>query len=330
MSLQAMIWAFRTPISNVGAKFVLLALAEHAREGAANGWSCFPTVKRLAKFTAQSERTVERHLGWLTQAGWIVRRHRQNRDGGGGAYVYLLQADDMSDQGHGFTRHADGEDPTETLVGTDILTPPYKKEPAKKPNTKPHHADGDFEAWWAEYPLKVEKLGAMAAYRRIISHGLASADELLAGATRYAAEVRQRDRRMVKHPTRWLSLGCWTDGAATPRLRLVEMRPAGGGLFEGPRPLWEAAVALKGEPWAASWLAPCRWDSNGSLLLARTELAASRITEELRATLRSLGVQIAVAATVANSETREAPNDLCLSKGVVSTPSFGAGGEARL
>lgn len=329
MSLQAMIWAFRTPISNVGAKFVLLALAEHAREGVANGWSCFPTVKRLAKFTAQSERTVERHLGWLAQAGWIVRRHRQNRDGGGGAYLYMLQADDMADQSNGFTRHADGEDPTGTPVPSDTLTAPYKKEPAKKPTIKPRGADGAFEAWWAEYPLKVEKLGAEAAYRRIISQELASADDLLAGAIRYAAEVQQRDRRMVKHPTRWLSLGCWTDSAATPRLRLVETVAAGENPFEGPRPLWEAAVALKGEPWALSWLAPCRWDNDGSLLLARTELAASRIVQELRATLRSFGVRIGVAAPPADSETRAAPNDLCASKGVVSTPSRRSGAGVR-
>ena len=330
MSLQAMIWAFRTPIANVGAKFVLLALAEHAREDVANGWSCFPSVERLTEFTAQSERTVERHLAWLAQAGWIVRRNRRSRGGSGGAYTYTLQPDNVSDQGSGFTRHIDGEDPTETPVPSDILTAPYKKEPAKKPTIKPHGADGDFETWWAEYPLKVEKLGAEAAYRRIISQALASADELLAGAMRYAAEVQQRDRRMVKHPTRWLSLGCWTDGAAKPRLRLVETVSAGENSFEGPRPLWEAAVALKGVPWALSWLAPCRWEHDGGLLLARTELAASRIVQELRATLRSFGVQIGVAAPPADSETRAAPNDLCASKGVVSTPSLRSGAGAHL
>jgi len=320
-----MVWAFRTDIRNVGAKFVLLALAEHAREDASSAWVCFPSVKRLGTFTAQSERTVERHLAWLAENGWIVRR-RRSRSEGGGAYAYTLVSDNMSGRACSLTRQIDGADPTERLRAPDNVTPAYK-EPVRKPVSKPGpQSDDEFEAWWAEYPLKVEKLGARAAYRRIVDSGAASADELIAGARLYAAAVREREPRLVKHPTRWLNLGCWTDDTTRPRLRLVEVPPLSGPVFEGPRQLWDAAVALKGEPWAMSWIAPCRWDSNGSVLLARTGFAASRIRDELRLLLRSFGVQVGVAHEVANTEARAASNDLCTSKGVVSTPSLRSGG----
>lgn len=321
MSWQAMAWAFRTPISSVGAKFVLLALAEHAGAGEMGAWSCFPSVRRIATFTAQSERTVERHLAWLVQNGWI-RRHRRGRGEGGGTYAYTLQSDKVSDQRGSAARHIDGRDPTITARTPDNLTAAYKEEPVRKPTIKPkRQEDVGFEEWWAEYPLKVERLGARAAYRRIIGEGLASAGELVAGARRYAAEVRERDERMIKYPTRWLKLGCWTDDVSRPRMHLVEGSPVLVDSFEGPPELWAAAVAVKGEAWALSWLAPCRWDGDCRQLLARTGLAASTIIGELRATLRSLGVQVGIAAPAANTGARAARNDLCASKRLVSTRS---------
>lgn len=328
MSWQAMAWAFRTPISNVGAKFVLLALAEHAREDATSAWSCFPSVKRLASFTAQSERTVERHLAWLVENGWI-HRYRRSQAESGGAYAYTLQPDNVSDQHSDLTRHIDGGDPTKTTGTPDNLAAAHKKEPARKPTIKPmRQEDADFDVWWAEYPLKVEKLGARAAYRRIVDEGRASTDELVAGAHRYAAEVRERDQRMIKHPTRWLNLGCWDDEAPGPHLRLVETAPVCVDSFEGPEDLWKAAVTLKGEAWAMSWLAPCRWDGDGSRLLARTGFAAGTIAQELRIILRSFGVQTGVAAPLATAGARAAPNDLRASEGVVSTPSLRSGAGA--
>lgn len=45
MGLDAIRWAFKTPIQNPGAQFVLVALAEHARDEG-EGWTCFPSIKR--------------------------------------------------------------------------------------------------------------------------------------------------------------------------------------------------------------------------------------------------------------------------------------------
>jgi Helix-turn-helix domain len=325
MSLQAIIWAFGAPVDSVGAKFVLVALAEHAREDQRAAWACFPSVKRLASFTAQSERTVERHLAWLVQNGWISRQRRSFRRGNAGAFTYTFGPDKLSGHDPTSTRQTDALDPTKAASSPDNLSLPNKKEPSKEPVTEPAQNDRDFETWWAAYPRKVEKLGAKAVYRRIVDNRLGTADQLLSGAKRYADEVRLRDPQMVKHPSRWLDLGCWTDGGAQTSLRLVGAADHHPHAFDGPPELWRAAVARRGEDWAKSWLAPCKWASDQREVQARTRLAADRIREELAGEANALGIAITVATRAESTVARAAPNDLCASKGVVSTPSLRSG-----
>jgi hypothetical protein len=69
----------------------------------------------------------------------------------------------------------------------------------------------EFEEFWRAYPRKVEKIKAQKLYIGIIKTGRASADDLLAGATRYAAERANEDPRFTKHPSTWLNSGCWAD-----------------------------------------------------------------------------------------------------------------------
>lgn len=69
----------------------------------------------------------------------------------------------------------------------------------------------DFETWYRQYPRKAAKAAASKAYRAIIAKKLATTEELLAGAMRYAAERCNQDPRYSKHPATWLNGGCWTD-----------------------------------------------------------------------------------------------------------------------
>ena len=68
-----------------------------------------------------------------------------------------------------------------------------------------------FEVWWVQYPLKKAKVAACKAYGAVISKKLASPEELLAGALRYAAERSGQDPHYTKHPATWLNKGCWAD-----------------------------------------------------------------------------------------------------------------------
>lgn len=73
----------------------------------------------------------------------------------------------------------------------------------------PRLLKSDFDQFWQAYPLKVAKEGARRKYE--IARRLASADDILAGAKRYAAAVAGKDREFIKHPDSWLHNGRWQD-----------------------------------------------------------------------------------------------------------------------
>lgn len=76
--------------------------------------------------------------------------------------------------------------------------------------------DTDFEAWYRQYPKRVAKVAALRAYRAVLAKKLATAEELQAGAMRYAAERSGQDPKFTKHPSTWLNGGCWADDPARP------------------------------------------------------------------------------------------------------------------
>jgi hypothetical protein len=77
-------------------------------------------------------------------------------------------------------------------------------------------ADSEFEAWYAQYPRYVARGAAEKAYAK--ARTIASAEELFAGAMRYAAERQGQDPQYTKHPATWLSAKGWLD-EPTPSAR---------------------------------------------------------------------------------------------------------------
>ena len=59
-------------------RWVLIALSLHMNE---LGDSCFPSIALLARETALANRTVKKHLKLAAEAGWILRRLREQRRG---------------------------------------------------------------------------------------------------------------------------------------------------------------------------------------------------------------------------------------------------------
>lgn len=77
MSVWATKWAYEQDVTPCGAKFVLVALADFAdAEG-----HCYPSQKRLAKMTGQSERSVRDHVLMLEEQGFLRRVKRTKADG---------------------------------------------------------------------------------------------------------------------------------------------------------------------------------------------------------------------------------------------------------
>lgn len=68
--------------------------------------------------------------------------------------------------------------------------------------------DADFSEWYSTYPVHKGRGQAFKAYR--LARKKASAEVLLAGAKRYAADPK-RDDKFTKHAATWLNSECWLD-----------------------------------------------------------------------------------------------------------------------
>ena len=71
-----------------------------------------------------------------------------------------------------------------------------------------------FDEFWEIYPRKVGKREAEKAYAKALT--VASAEEILAGAQKYATDPNRVDT-FTAHPTTWLNQGRWSDAPMPPR-----------------------------------------------------------------------------------------------------------------
>ncbi len=83
----------------------------------------------------------------------------------------------------------------------------------------------DFTDWYIEYPRKASRGLAEKAY--IKARKKATADELLAGVRRYAADPN-REQEFTKLPATWLNAGSWDDEPLPARG--MQQRPTGSQL----------------------------------------------------------------------------------------------------
>jgi hypothetical protein len=146
------------------------------------------------------------------------------------------------------TRARNGTEMRNTYTKTKTVT--VRKEPdgSSLPDDVPKDADASFsltadamsmntfDEWWRAYPRKVGKGRARRCYAAARKAGV-TAEELLAGAVRYAGAAIDAEPQFVAHPATWLHQGRWQDEnvGITPRQR----SPAEG--------LWEAAWRVANE-----------------------------------------------------------------------------------
>lgn len=109
------------------------------------------------------------------------------------------------------TRHL-GQENTTPVSGkhdTGVVQTPLSNTSKKNPRIESIFAD--FDQFWHAYPKRVSKGDAEKAYQSIIKSKKATPEQLLAGATRYAAEQSGKELQFVKHAGRWLRSKCWLD-----------------------------------------------------------------------------------------------------------------------
>jgi hypothetical protein len=74
----------------------------------------------------------------------------------------------------------------------------------------------EFDAWYAEYPLRRDRGHAWSAYRK--ARKKTDAETLLAGAKRYASDPARKPD-FTAHPATWLNGERWLDAAAAAKPR---------------------------------------------------------------------------------------------------------------
>lgn len=216
MGWQATGWAFKSPIPNPGCKFVLVALAERAgNQDDEMTWYCHPSIKTISLYTAQGYRTIQRHLDWLDDHGFISRVRRMQSKDRQGAYDFTLNP--MSCQNGQWPNGAPEVAPNghaEPVNGTGQVVVGSTREA--------------FDIWWKAYPLKKAKDAASRAFDKAWAR---MKDDnrlqvLLDGVARYVEEIARTDI-LIKHPATWLNGGCWDDEPDTNRSQ-TDGRPATG------------------------------------------------------------------------------------------------------
>lgn len=106
------------------------------------------------------------------------------------------------------------------VIDAEIIDVPVSQELAiatPKAPVKAKKSSGytdDFENFWRTYPRRIEKKSAFKAWKTALKSG-ATADEITAGAARYAKYRAGEPERFTKHPSTWLNQGCWEDEYST-------------------------------------------------------------------------------------------------------------------
>lgn len=107
------------------------------------------------------------------------------------------------------------ESPSDTLIDVPASQELAVATPAVPVKAKKQTGyTDDFENFWRTYPRRIEKKSAFKAWKTALKSG-ATADEITAGAARYAKYRAGEPERFTKHPSTWLNQGCWEDEYST-------------------------------------------------------------------------------------------------------------------
>lgn len=212
MSNQAITWALAQKIRPSSVKFTLVALANYADEEAL----CYPSQRRIAEDTCQSDRSVRSALAVLEERGYIVRTKRRRKDGSFTADSFTLclnrpetQPAEKSAAGKSRQRQETAQ-PAENFAS--LIEEPSLRTPRKNKPRKPGKRDytPDFEAFWAKYPRvkNGSKPDAFTAWRKAIE--IAPPDDIIRAVDGYLAHLAANQPWLhPAHASTWLNGERW-------------------------------------------------------------------------------------------------------------------------
>jgi DNA-binding transcriptional ArsR family regulator len=245
MSIEVMTKVWKTSLPT-GEKMVLLVLADHANDDGSDSW---PGIATIARKASMSERTVQRHLGALQDAGLITI----TRQGGGNkktrddrrpnrydidlkaVYGVTICHSDKQDGVTNEPVRGDNRDVTGCHLGRhgvtavspypslepSLLEPPLLEPPENKharEATTPSSAlalveivaDDDFSHFWSKYPRRTQKETAIKRWANMPRRDrLAALEALPTHIQRW--QMNNTEEQFIPHPATWLHQKRWQD-----------------------------------------------------------------------------------------------------------------------
>lgn len=324
MSVQAITWALGFDVASATEKAILLVLANYADgEGV-----CWPGQDSIAAQAACSDRTVRAVLTSFEARGVISRTHRQRRDGSRSSDEIRLtafaepnrkhlpegQPEKVSARPTGNLRQSNRKSASiqpEAASGLTTFEP--SGEPLEEPSVSlaaPRARPEDAVSEWNDLAKRlglpaartVDKTRRAAIRARLAEGGMTAWREALEAVERSPHCRGENDRGwradidFVCQPKSWRRL---LEGFYGPKPDAqAGSVPSDAPIFAGPAELREAVVTSHGEPYARTYLDPCRWDGPNRALIPANDFAGARLRSDLAALSERWRFSIAPADTL--------------------------------
>lgn len=169
-------------------------------------WSL--SINRLAEDNGEGKHAIRAAIAELEKFGYLLRE--QSNDKRFGESVWVTN------------------DPTEYPLSENPLSEiPLSENQTTKNNTSiEEHLEEEhikktnvvefFEAFWNEYPRKIDRAKALRAFKSALKR--AKFEEILAGAIAYRNDPTRKPE-FTKYPATWLNADAWENAAVLPEVK---------------------------------------------------------------------------------------------------------------
>jgi len=178
------------------ARLVLLAIADHCNPTGV----AWPSLSRLADYVNVDRRNVIVAVNRLIEMGELERVEK-GHTGKATTYRILLYENVPLLFG------SDASVTSDAPVTSDATVTQVVMEASPQPSMNRHilyKGNGDFDAFWKQYPKKVGKGAALKSYQKALRK--TSHEDIMAGVAKY-----HPDPDYICNPTTWLNQERWSD-----------------------------------------------------------------------------------------------------------------------
>lgn len=199
MSVQAISWVLENSESRLGARHVLISIANHAQSDGTGSWPSIATIGRESKL---SEREVRYALRELEEMGEL---HTEIASGPRGCNMYTLQNMPGANFAGGKILPKIGGEGGKILPGGGQPSAPEPSLPVLKEN-RPYM----FPKFWEEYPNKQGgELAAKGAWIKVLGEHYAS--EIFVGLAQWKKRKWETSegRDYIPYAEKWLYKRQW-------------------------------------------------------------------------------------------------------------------------